>query len=145
MTAKMIGRLSVVCGLPETPDAAAYFAEFAKIVGTWPDAVLDEATTAVLKARTYRGWPTPGECRKACEEAASRRERMNRPRPVPVDEPKGPVDPEQAARVQAMVDEFMRKVAARSVGQRKPSAPDASRPAFAAMQRNARSGLHGGR
>lgn len=67
----MIQKLMIMCGEPESIDPEAYLDEFRRVVGNWSDDVLDEATIEVLKAKTFRGWPEPGECRKACEIAAN--------------------------------------------------------------------------
>jgi hypothetical protein len=145
MTAKMIKRLTVVCGKPESIDVPAYLAEFTKIVGkNWSDEVLDEATDTVLKARTYPGWPTPGECRKACEEAAERQRKASHRTVYSVAEPgaAGPVDQEQAARVQALVDGFKRSVAEKTIGEKKPALRSVSRPSFEAMQESSPNDLH---
>lgn len=68
MTNKMIARLAIVYGQPDSPDPVAFLEEFSKLLANYSEKTLDEATDKVLKKHRGRQWPTPAECIAACDE-----------------------------------------------------------------------------
>lgn len=68
MTNKMISRLAIVYGQPDSPDPVAFLEEFSRLLSSYSETTLDAATDRVLKKHRGRQWPTPAECIAACEE-----------------------------------------------------------------------------
>lgn len=83
----MIKRLLIVFGKPETADVKAYLEEVAKALTGYSDSVQDEACTEIMKFHKSRVFPTPAQCRKACEEVCEQRGQAAQRAPLPVFHP----------------------------------------------------------
>lgn len=67
MSNRMLTRLGVIYGPPQSADPIAYLDELAKMLAKYSEAVLEQATDMVLRTHRGRHWPTPSECVAACE------------------------------------------------------------------------------
>lgn len=68
MTNRMLARLGVIYGQPDSPDPVAYLEEMSRMLSRYSESVLDQAADLVLKTHRGRNWPTPAECIRACED-----------------------------------------------------------------------------
>lgn len=144
----LLHRMSVIYGQPETPDPRAFIREYESLLKKYSGEIIRAAGDYIRDNHTRRSWPTPGEIRAALLAVA--------PPPEAIDwdaaEAKrkegwkfsdlgnGAPGPEAKARVQAMVDEFKRNLAANRVDEEMDSyEPDwkrGQRDGFLEMQRN---------
>ena len=83
----MIKRLLIVFGKPETADVKAYLAEVALVIAGFAEGVQDEACTEIMKHHKSRVFPTPAQCRKACEDVVEQRGQAAMRKPLPVFHP----------------------------------------------------------
>lgn len=81
MANKLVARLCLLFGEPDTHDVKAWFAEMDRMLSPFSEVVLDRAADVVL--RTYRGksFPPVAVMMTACEEA--RNAMIERPKPDP--------------------------------------------------------------
>jgi hypothetical protein len=113
--ASMLTRFSTLYGAPRTDEVEEFVAEYVKALGWYSDEVLVAATDDLIKQHTTGGWPRIAVCLKACQDAARKIAAAQQPLlPEPVDEMPAPSE-EQKARVQALVAEFKRHVAEKSL------------------------------
>lgn len=127
-----IKRLVDVFGIPQRPDPKAFFAEYAKAVGRWPDDVLHAGIDRLLAEHVDGFWPMPGKLRKFCEEALPPPKRAPEP-----DDDRPPLTQEQLDRMHALTAAF--KEAMANMDHSDKPAVDWSRtqrPAFEEMMRN---------
>jgi len=68
VTNRMLARLGVIYGQPDSPDPVAYLEEMSRMLSRYSESVLDQAADLVLKTHRGRNWPTPAECIRACED-----------------------------------------------------------------------------
>lgn len=107
---KMLGRFMAVYGKPNSPDEEGFYAEYAKALSNWSAEFLDKAADLIIKEHTSPFWPTVGECTAMLRRVAAA-EAAKSPRPRAWDEidrmdPDRKPDPEMAAKIQAIFDEF---------------------------------------
>lgn len=69
MANKLVARLCVMFGTPETQDPAAWFSEMDKLLKGYSDEVLDRAANIVLRNHRLRAFPSVSVMLGACEEA----------------------------------------------------------------------------
>ncbi len=67
MSNRMLARLGVIYGPPQSTDPIAYLDELARMLAKYSEPVLEKATDMVLCTHRGRQWPTPSECVAACE------------------------------------------------------------------------------
>lgn len=83
----MIKRLLIVFGKPDTSDVKAYLAEVALATNGFAEGVQDDACTEIMKHHKSRVFPTPAQCRKACEDVVEQRGQAAMRKPLPVFHP----------------------------------------------------------
>lgn len=69
MSNRLLTRLAIVYGKPDSPDPALYLAEVAKMLGKYSDTDLETAGDTILRTHRGRLFPSPSEIVTACEEA----------------------------------------------------------------------------
>lgn len=99
MTARILGRLGVLYGKPDTGDPIAWFAEVSRLLAGYTDAEQDRAFDLVTRTHRGRAFPSVSEIVTACADA---RETLQPPRP---DAPKYP---DWSAAAVAKADGLMR-------------------------------------
>ena len=143
----LLNRLSVLYGSPETPDPRAFVREYETLLKKYSPQVIKAAGDYVRDHHTRRSWPTPGEVREALLAVAPPVDRTDWDAVEAErkqgwefsDLTKGVKDDASRARVQAMVDEMKRDLAAKKIEAEDPFAVDwerGQRPGFEEMQRN---------
>lgn len=81
MTARVLSRLAIIYGSPDSPDPIAWFYEVSRLVAGYSDAEQDRAVDLVTRSHRGRSFPTVSEITVACADA---RELMNPPKkPAP--------------------------------------------------------------
>jgi hypothetical protein len=68
MTNRMLARLGVIYGTPESHDPAAYLVEVGKMLAKYSDRTLDAAADLLLSRHRSMRFPTPAQCVGACED-----------------------------------------------------------------------------
>lgn len=150
---EFLSRMSILYGPPETPDPKRFIREYEVVLANYAAHLIPMAANHIRDTHTRRSWPTPAEVKAALREVA--------PSPPPIDwdaveadRKEGwkfsdlnrvKVDDAAKARVQAMVDEMKRNLAANYVETKDSIEPDwkrAQRPGFEEMQRRSRGLSH---
>lgn len=73
----MIKRLLMVFGEPETQNPDGYLDEVIRVLKGYTETVQDEACTLLMKTHRGRQFPTPAQCRAACQEVEETRSPIN--------------------------------------------------------------------
>lgn len=81
MANRLVTRMCLMYGPPETHDDRAWFAEMDRMVKSYSDKELDAAAELVLRTHRGRGFPTVAQMLTACEDA--REQHIPKPRPDP--------------------------------------------------------------
>lgn len=81
MANRLVTRMCLMYGPPETHDDQAWFAEMDRLVKSYSDKELDAAAEMVLRTHRGRGFPTVSQMLTACEDA--REKHMPKPMPDP--------------------------------------------------------------
>ena len=76
MANKLVARLALMYGKPETENLPAWFAEMDRLVQTYSDKELDKAADLVMRSHRGNRFPSVSEMLAACEDA---RENMRPP------------------------------------------------------------------
>lgn len=66
----LLQRLVAVYGAPNTPNPKRFFQEYSAATDESSDEVLALGGDILLRTVLHQGWPTIGECAKACSQAA---------------------------------------------------------------------------
>ena len=150
-----LNRMGILYGPPETPDAKAFIREYEAMLARYSAEIIRSAGDHIRDHHTRRSWPTPGEVREALMAVAPAPERVDWDS-VEADRKEGwkfadlaksAVTPESKARVQAMVDEMKRNLAAKAIDDKpdtfEPDWERGQRDGFTEMQRTSpNKGLH---
>jgi hypothetical protein len=146
---KLIARFINVWGEPKVSDPEQFLSEYERILAGCSAQVLEKIGDMAIDSETY--WPRPADVRKHRDKAIYWTSPPKTHRPAEHQEftPRAsdtPVDPEMAARVQALVNEFKQQMAARRLAteEAKPQLDWArtQRPGFEEMQANSPNGIH---
>jgi len=143
----VLDRLRLLFGPPARiaeDDLPAYLREYRESLAAYSDDILRRGMDWLRDHHKYRSWPTPGEIHAACKRfqppsspVESKGWHDNDRLPKPTEE--------QKARVQALVDEMNRNLAAKAMpkpGHIDRVPLDVSRPSFEKMQREGDPRLH---
>jgi hypothetical protein len=79
----MIKRLLIVFGQPETEDTGAYLTEVVRAIEGFSQPIQEDACSWIMKNHRSRRFPTPAECRKACEQVCEERGQAEQRKPAP--------------------------------------------------------------
>lgn len=69
MSNRLLARLCVVYGQPDSPDPVAYLTEIGKLLKGYTETEMEKAGDAVLRNHRGRAFPTPSEIAGACADA----------------------------------------------------------------------------
>lgn len=125
---EMLARLVLLYGAPKTDDQRAFMAEYRMALCGFADQALRKGFNDLLSNRVHRTWPTVGDCVHACRAAGEKlsaggiKVRKRLPWEPEELECRLPTD-EEKARVNALVQEFKRNTAMRSIAPTKRHAP----------------------
>lgn len=97
-------------GEPKTTDVGAFFAEYQRALKGYTAQALEAGANKLIDAHTFKSWPTIAECRKAIESAMPRAQQYHVASEWKED------GPEAKARTQAVYEQFVRDMEARSGG-----------------------------
>jgi len=100
MSNRLLARLCVVYGQPDSPDPVAYLNEISNLIGRYSDTELEKAGDAILRNHRGRSFPTPSEIAAACADA-----RASSTREVT---PESKVDPAWSNARVALADKLIR-------------------------------------
>lgn len=98
----MLKRLLVVFGNPEVEDPNGYLTEVARVLKNYHEGVQDEACDELMKSHRGRIFPTPAQCRTACETIIERRGQADQRKPIPI------MNPEWSKQAIAKADSLIR-------------------------------------
>lgn len=71
MSARILQRLCIVYGKPDSADPVAYLEEVSKLLKGYSDSVQDAAADLVIRTHRFRTFPTPSDIVTACEDVLS--------------------------------------------------------------------------
>lgn len=105
----VLRRFHALYGAPETSNAQLFAEEYRNALAGTDRDILREAVDRLVKAHSFRTWPTIGEVRRLIDVVALERFNRNRRGHVPENHPQP--TPEQRARVAALVASMAKNMA----------------------------------
>lgn len=147
----LLRRFATVFGPPNTPEPAAFVAEYRRALSFYdnrPD-VLDRVASDLIDGQEMPFWPAVGKVRKHAEKIAGvlysqQHASRRREEDQEVKEPTGPfrVSDEKREELNRLVQDAVRKMRGGEVMTKSFELRDVSRPAFERMQRESPNGMH---